>query len=307
MPASSSTSCFVTAKFRTTTRSGLGSAPAARRVTSTSVCAQPIAKAPSASRPSAQRREAGCGGPACSLLRPGGAADEEFRPATLAWGRSALGGAATAVAACRQARLRAGSRAAERSKRWRRLLARCFLWLAGWEAEGSRPTARCCVLIAAPHTSNWDLAFLLALRRDLRRAHLVDGQARALPPPLGWLMRATGGIAIDRSQRGRHGRAGRADASRARAARARRPRRRDTRLRQPLEVRLLPHRPRRRTCRSCSATSTTRRRRGGFGPAIEPTGDIAADMDEIRAFYADKTARFPEDFGEVRLKEEGTG
>ena len=47
------------------------------------------------------------------------------------------------------------------------------------------------------------------------------------------------------------------------------------------------------------------RRRGGFGPAIDATGDISADMDKIRDFYADKAAKFPEDFGDVRLKEEG--
>jgi 1-acyl-sn-glycerol-3-phosphate acyltransferase len=47
------------------------------------------------------------------------------------------------------------------------------------------------------------------------------------------------------------------------------------------------------------------RRRGGFGPSIEATGDVSADMDKIRAFYADKVGRFPEQFGEVRLKEEG--
>ena len=46
------------------------------------------------------------------------------------------------------------------------------------------------------------------------------------------------------------------------------------------------------------------RRRGGFGLVVHPTGDIAADMDKIRAFYADKVGRYPDQFGEVRLKEE---
>ena len=43
---------------------------------------------------------------------------------------------------------------------------------------------------------------------------------------------------------------------------------------------------------------------GGFGPAIEPSGDIKRDMDKIRAFYADKVGKYPEKFGEVRLREE---
>jgi hypothetical protein len=31
---------------------------------------------------------------------------------------------------------------------------------------------------------------------------------------------------------------------------------------------------------------------------------VRHDMDEIRDFYADKVGRYPENFGEVRLKEE---
>jgi hypothetical protein len=47
------------------------------------------------------------------------------------------------------------------------------------------------------------------------------------------------------------------------------------------------------------------RRRGGFGPALEASGDVRRDMDQIRSFYADKTARHPSQFGDVRLAEEG--
>ncbi len=46
------------------------------------------------------------------------------------------------------------------------------------------------------------------------------------------------------------------------------------------------------------------RKRGGFGPEVIPTGDIAEDMDTIRSFYADKVGKHPELFGEIRLKEE---
>lgn len=48
------------------------------------------------------------------------------------------------------------------------------------------------------------------------------------------------------------------------------------------------------------------RKRGGFGEAIELTGDVAADMDRMRAFYADaKTmAKHPEKFGPMKLKDE---
>jgi 1-acyl-sn-glycerol-3-phosphate acyltransferase len=42
-----------------------------------------------------------------------------------------------------------------------------------------------------------------------------------------------------------------------------------------------------------------------FGEPLYLTGDMRADMDKIRAWYAvDGTARFPEQFGPIRLKDE---
>jgi len=46
----------------------------------------------------------------------------------------------------------------------------------------------------------------------------------------------------------------------------------------------------------------------GLGPTLELTGDIPADMDRIRAFYADKAGVRPALRTEPRLREEdGTG
>jgi 1-acyl-sn-glycerol-3-phosphate acyltransferase len=49
------------------------------------------------------------------------------------------------------------------------------------------------------------------------------------------------------------------------------------------------------------------RKRCGLGPAMTMTGDVHADMDRIRAFYAEKSPvpRDPSGFGPIRLKEEG--
>ncbi len=46
------------------------------------------------------------------------------------------------------------------------------------------------------------------------------------------------------------------------------------------------------------------RKRGGFGPELVPTGEVTQDMDKIRSFYSDKAGKYPNQFGEVRLKEE---
>jgi 1-acyl-sn-glycerol-3-phosphate acyltransferase len=47
-------------------------------------------------------------------------------------------------------------------------------------------------------------------------------------------------------------------------------------------------------------------RRGGFGPALRPSGDIGVDMQYFRDFYAGMAGKFPAQFGPVRLREEDT-
>jgi 1-acyl-sn-glycerol-3-phosphate acyltransferase len=42
----------------------------------------------------------------------------------------------------------------------------------------------------------------------------------------------------------------------------------------------------------------------GFGPTLRPSGDLVADMDRIRAFYADKRGLRPGYRTEPRLREE---
>ena len=42
-----------------------------------------------------------------------------------------------------------------------------------------------------------------------------------------------------------------------------------------------------------------------MGPTFHPSGDVAADMDLVRAFYADKRGLRPANRTEPRLREEG--
>ena len=185
-------------------------------------------------------------------------------------------------------------------------MARWFLRLSGWEAEGAKPVANRFVLIAAPHTSNWDLAFLLALAAgfDLRVSWM--GKHALFRPPFGWLMRRTGGIPIVRHQRGDMvAQAARRFASAEKLALvvpAEGTRRHVTHWKSGFY-----HIARMANVPIVLGYLDYSRRRGGFGPAIQASGDVGADMDKIRAFYADKVGRFPDQFGDVRLKEEGPG
>ena len=83
-----------------------------------------------------------------------------------------------------------------------RILRRFGLWLltrAGWHFEGHWPNVPKLVVIVAPHTSNWDFFIGLAAKWALGLKAHWWGKDTLFLPPLGWFMRANGGIPVDRS------------------------------------------------------------------------------------------------------------
>ncbi|HEY8188579.1 MAG TPA: lysophospholipid acyltransferase family protein, partial [Pyrinomonadaceae bacterium] len=74
------------------------------------------------------------------------------------------------------------------------------LWLGafGWKIQGDDQDCRKFVVIAAPHTSNWDLPFMLATAYAMRVHASWFGKHTAFKPPWGWLLRKLGGIPVDR-------------------------------------------------------------------------------------------------------------
>ena len=77
------------------------------------------------------------------------------------------------------------------------------LRLMGWRTEGMTPddiaAYRKYVLIAAPHTSNWDFPITLMVCFALRLKVYWMAKDSLFIWPIGWLSRWLGGIAIDRS------------------------------------------------------------------------------------------------------------
>ena len=70
-----------------------------------------------------------------------------------------------------------------------------FLRTTGWKIEGALPAhAAKCVLIAAPHTSNWDLPYTLMVAFALRLNIYWMGKHSLFRPPFGAVMRWLGGI-----------------------------------------------------------------------------------------------------------------
>ena len=182
-------------------------------------------------------------------------------------------------------------------------LANAILKLTGWTTEGARPVAPKFVLIAAPHTSNWDLLYLLCMARVFDVKMRWMGKHVLFRWPLGWFMRKAGGVPVVRH------RAGNLVDQMAQVIREAD----ELALVVPVEGTrgYVPHWKsgfyhiaRAAGVPIVMSYLDYARKVGGFGPAVMPSGDLRSDMDEIRAFYADKVGRFPDQFGEVRLKEE---
>lgn len=79
-----------------------------------------------------------------------------------------------------------------------RLFGGAVLNLLGWKIRGAFPDIPRFLIVAAPHTSNWDafigLAAALRLNLDVR----FFAKQEAFKPPLGWILRMLGGIPVDR-------------------------------------------------------------------------------------------------------------
>lgn len=69
----------------------------------------------------------------------------------------------------------------------------------GWRVTGRIPDVPKLVIIAAPHTSNWDFVVGLAAKLALRLRVTFLGKDTLFRFPLGVLMRRWGGIPVDRS------------------------------------------------------------------------------------------------------------
>ncbi len=81
-------------------------------------------------------------------------------------------------------------------------LARFVFEKAGWKYEGSLPPGvKKCVLVAAPHTSNWDFVVARLVFYFLGANVRMLIKKEAFFWPLGFFLKKMGGIPIDRSKK----------------------------------------------------------------------------------------------------------
>ena len=169
------------------------------------------------------------------------------------------------------------------------------LKLTGWKKEGQLPDVPKCVVIAAPHTSNWDFVFMLLMAFSFRIKVSWMGKNSLFKGAAGPIMRWLGGIPVDRSKN-----TGlvqqvvdRFDAS------------------SELFVAIPPEGTRGKVKQWKSgfyhvangagvpialAFLDFKRKTGGFGPLFTPTGNYEEDLKTIQTFYANVTGKHPTKF-----------
>lgn len=185
----------------------------------------------------------------------------------------------------------------------KRLVARLFWTLSRWTLKAEGTPARPTILIGAPHTSNWDFVLMLAIAWRLRIEVHWLGKSSLFRGWRGPVMRRLGGIPVDRADPASvvkdvvaqvnsgsvfglvitpDGTRGGNDYWKSGFYRIAR----ETGM--PVTLGFVDR-----------TTMTT-----GLGPTLDLTGDVSADMDLIRAFYADKAGLRPERRTVPRLREE---
>ncbi|MCW2789866.1 MAG: acyl-phosphate glycerol 3-phosphate acyltransferase [Aeromicrobium sp.] len=183
----------------------------------------------------------------------------------------------------------------------RQRLARAIVRAKGFEMVGEVPPTG--ILVGAPHTSNWDfVTMLLVMWHDGAHPRVLV-KKQLFKGPLGWLLKAFGGVPLDRD-----------NASTVVGDLAR-----EARSGEPFRLILAAEGTRSRGDYWKSGFLRLSRDTGlpitlafydpptktmGFGPTFLASGDLSADMDIVRAFYADKHGIKPANATPPRLREE---
>ncbi|MCD4801370.1 MAG: lysophospholipid acyltransferase family protein [Anaerolineales bacterium] len=177
----------------------------------------------------------------------------------------------------------------------------CFLKLTGWEAVGNVPDTPKFVMLLAPHTSNWDLFYILVILYSFGIKFSWFGKKEIFRWPVGGFFKWLGGIPINRGLRKN------IVQQTVEIIQAR----------EQIIVGISPEGTRSNTkywktgfyyianqaqVPIVFAFLDYGRKIGGLGPSLTPTGDFEEDMKTIRHFYSGITARHPQNFGNITIK-----
>lgn len=172
----------------------------------------------------------------------------------------------------------------------------------GWQVQVEQPPPQKCVIIGAYHTSSSDLWFtLLAMAALGMKVHWV-GKDTLFRAPLGGIFRGLGGIPVNRRQS--------TDFVERMTFLFRK--------KDVFRLAIMPEGTRRKVdywktgfyyialaaqVPVVMGFVDYKRKVIGLGPSFNPSGDLQADLQLIREFYANITGRFPDRQGEIRIRE----
>ena len=167
------------------------------------------------------------------------------------------------------------------------------LKITGWRTHGRLPATPKFVIVGAPHTSNWDLPYGLFIIFVLRGKIYWLGKESLFRRPFKGFFKWLGGMPIDRSK------------SKNVVAQSIQ----QFNQNKTMILTIAPEGTRSRVkkwktgfyhiAKGANVPIVLgfldyRRKAGGIGPVIYPTGNIDADMETIRAFYDGISGKFPE-------------
>ncbi|MFN3199569.1 MAG: lysophospholipid acyltransferase family protein [Bradymonadia bacterium] len=187
--------------------------------------------------------------------------------------------------------------------RFHRFLGRLVCRMMGWTVIGGLPEPKRAIFIASPHTSNWDGFIMLAVSWALGVRLSWMAKHTLLKWPFRGFLMSLGAVPVDRSKN--------TDTVGLVAQ--------QMQASDGMYLAIAPSgsRSKREHWKSgfyhmalaagvpviCGFLDY-KRKRGGCGPVIYLTGDRKADMEQIRAFYADIEGKFPEKHTPVMLRDE---
>jgi 1-acyl-sn-glycerol-3-phosphate acyltransferase len=171
-----------------------------------------------------------------------------------------------------------------------------YFWVTGWKIASSPSyDLKKCVLLAAPHTSNFDFVFgrFAATMLHMKTRFLVKKEA--FKGPMGWLVKQAGGIPVDKHKNNRI-----VDVVAELFAKN------DSfyLMVTPEGTRKLVKKWRRGFYEIAMKAEVPiacvyidyRKREVGLGLVLHPSGDYAKDLAIIQDFYRDKKPRHPDRF-----------
>jgi 1-acyl-sn-glycerol-3-phosphate acyltransferase len=178
-----------------------------------------------------------------------------------------------------------------------------LLKISGWTLDRTNPPVTNCVVIAAPHTSNWDFILMLLFAGAFGLKISWMGKSNLFIKPFGYFLRLIGGISINRRKKNQivdhmislfrqrenfllvvpvEGTRARANFWKSGFYH----------IAKGANVPILP------------TFLDYGNKRGGFGAPIITTNNLLSDMQKIRDFYAPFKGKFPSQSGPVKLQEE---